>query len=587
MNTKNPKNILMLNLTRMGDMIQSTPLLQGLRAKHPDAKITLLVGSDFYEFSKRLPCVDEWIVLDLRQFKEKSENGGVSWPEIYHYFEKQLNLIREKKFDLVFNLSHSKLSAFIISYLRIQEVRGFKCNAEGDRMTDHPWLQYFFTEPFNRQFNTFNLVDLFSKSGDLPNTNHQLQIASHADDDRKAEQILQQYKVKPEERVIGFQAGSSLEGRRWPPHHFARLADLLTEQLNVRIILFGVKSEKGVGDSILKSMRNPHTVLNLIGETDIGGLTGLVKRCDYLVTNDTGTMHIAAALDVPIVGLFFAHAHPPETGPFSEGQLLFQADIPCAPCSYGVECNQVVCVEKLSPELVASMIRIHQTKGEWAFPVEFKKPEELKILVTERSPDSSLRMRPLLPKRLTHTELFSWMYRRLWLDTLGQINPERNEEHCQEQIEFVKTNFEFQNDPELWKEINRSVDTVSQLENLGVSGLKCSLGILKSLKGTKPDRNFLTQTAKDISKLDEEINLLGLVNPELKPITDIFNKRKENIDGNDLRLMTMATLECYEKLVTECRHLTWITGEFERGLKSQAACEDSEESSIRMEVPGR
>ena len=587
MSAKSPKNILMLNLTRMGDMIQSTPLLQGLRAKYPDAKITLLVGSDFYEFSRRLPCVDEWVVLDLRQFKEKSENGGVSWPQIYHYFEKQLNQVREKRFDLVFNLSHSKLSAFIISYLKIQDVRGFKCNAEGDRMTDHPWLQYFFTEPFNRPFNTFNLVDLFSKSGDLAPGKHRLRIASYADDDRKAEQVLQQHKVKPEERVIGFQAGSSLEGRRWPPHHFAKLADLLAEQSSARIILFGVKSEKGVGDSILNAMKRPEGVLNLIGETDIGGLTGLVKRCDYLVTNDTGTMHIAAAFDVPVVGLFFAHAHPPETGPFSEGQLLFQADIPCAPCSYGVECNQVVCVETLSPELVAAMIRIHQTKGEWGFPEDLPKPKELKIFVTERSPDHTLRMRPLLPGSLTHTELFSWMYRRLWLDTLGQVSPDRNAGHCQEQIQFIKESFEFRNDSEVWSDFNNSMKTVSRLENLGVSGVKLSVRILKSLKHLKPDRNFLTQTANDISMLDEEINLLGLVNPELKPVTDIFNKRKENIDGDDLRLMTMATLECYEKLVKECRHLTWLAGEFERGLKNQAACEDSVESSIRMEVPGR
>lgn len=101
------------------------------------------------------------------------------------------------------------------------------------------------------------------------------------------------------ELLIGFQAGSSLEGRRWPASHFAKLGDRLVRDLNARILLFGVKSESGIGENILEQMESPENVLNLIGKTDISELVGLVDRCHYLVTNDTGTMHIAAALGTP------------------------------------------------------------------------------------------------------------------------------------------------------------------------------------------------------------------------------------------------------------------------------------------------
>ena len=110
------------------------------------------------------------------------------------------------------------------------------------------------------------------------------------------------------------------------------------------LILFGVSSENTLADEIKSYIHNKDEVIDLTGKTNIGQLSNLIKRCAYLVSNDTGTMHIAAAVGTPIIGLFFAHAHPFETGPYSPGNLIFQARIPCAPCSYGVHCNNIVCV---------------------------------------------------------------------------------------------------------------------------------------------------------------------------------------------------------------------------------------------------
>ena len=76
-------------------------------------------------------------------------------------------------------------------------------------------------------------------------------------------------------------------------------------------------------------------------------------------------MHVAAAVGTTIIGLFFAHAHPYETAPYSPGHLIFQARIPCAPCSYGVECNNVICVRKVYPEHLLAMIQSHFIEGSW------------------------------------------------------------------------------------------------------------------------------------------------------------------------------------------------------------------------------
>ena len=139
-----------MSLTRMGDLIQSTPLICGWRKKYPDAHITLMVSSDFSGFAERIPGIDDHIVFNLRQFNERMDEKDFTWIEIYRYLESFLQSIMDRNFGTVFNLSHSRLSALMIRYLDIADIRGFHCTGYGDRVTHHPWLQYFGIEPFNR-----------------------------------------------------------------------------------------------------------------------------------------------------------------------------------------------------------------------------------------------------------------------------------------------------------------------------------------------------------------------------------------------------------------------------------------------------
>ncbi|MBI4389944.1 MAG: glycosyltransferase family 9 protein, partial [Nitrospinae bacterium] len=220
------EKILILNMTRMGDLIQSTPLLAGLRKRHPSARITVVVSSDFFEFAKRIPHVDEIVVFNLRQFNEWKDKNSLSWVEVYRYLEKFLDDLAAGRFDLLVNLSHSKLSALMISYLGVKEVRGFSCHETGDRKTNHPWMQYFGTEPFNRAFNTYNLVDIFARGGDVV-PDGRVKIVSEPGDGALIADTLARENIRDGDCLSGIQAGSSLEGRRWPASSFAELADLL------------------------------------------------------------------------------------------------------------------------------------------------------------------------------------------------------------------------------------------------------------------------------------------------------------------------------------------------------------------------
>lgn len=546
------ERILLLNLTRMGDLIQSTPLIAGLRKKYPRARIDMMVAGDFAEFSKRIPGVDNIFVFNLRQFNRDERKWN--WVEVYRYLESRLNEIVGQDYQLLFNLSHSKLSALMVSYLGIPDVRGFGCHETGDRKTDHPWMQYFGVEPFNRGLNTFNLVDIFARSGDVV-PEGRVEVLCRAEDTIQIEKKWKEARSGNDGPLIGIQAGSSLQGRRWPAKSFARLADLLVKKLDARIVLFGVNSESALAEEITGEMAFKDRALNLCGKTDIPELIAWVKKCDYLVTNDTGTMHIAAAVGTTIVGLFFAHANPWETGPYGSGHLVCQARIDCAPCSYGVQCNNTVCVEKAAPEHFAALMERRHHSGAWQMVPEISGLDEVDFFVTGFDEDGLYSLNSLIPRPITVQDIFRRAYRKMWLDSLGNGDPERkpfpvpisipipNVSLAECETEFIAGT---------QGQLNEKLAAFRELATLGERGLEVSKALTDIL--AKPSLNAMAikNLGREMEGVDERINFLGMTQAEAKPVADMFSKRKENLSGEDLTQMARATGTYYRKLNEEC-----------------------------------
>ena len=109
--------------------------------------------------------------------------------------------------------------------------------------------------------------------------------------------------------------------------------------------------------------------MNLAGRTGVGELAGVLKRCRVLVTNDTGTQHVAAAVGTPVVVVSVGPVFFRETGPYGEGHLVFQARMPCAPCSFHVTCTKPVCKEKIRAEFVYKAL-VRLLRGEEGVPTD-------------------------------------------------------------------------------------------------------------------------------------------------------------------------------------------------------------------------
>ncbi len=579
--------ILVMSLTRMGDLVQATPLISGLRKKYPEAKITLMVSSDFAMFVPNIPDIDDSIVLDIRQFTQKERWKDMTWVVLYRYLETFLEEVKSRRFDLVVNLSHSKLSAMMILFLGIKKVLGFMCNDTGDRMTRHPWMQYFGIEPFNRVYNPFNLVEIFARGADVELTGQKIRINVVEESQKSIVEQFDRENISEEELLIGIQAGSSLENRRWPARYFAELVDLLVERLNARIVLFGVAGEAPLAREIKNLSARQENITDLTGKTDINQLIGWVSKCACLVTNDTGTMHIAAALGTRIVGLFFAHAHPIETGPYSPGHVLFQARISCAPCSYGVQCNNIVCIHKVKPHHLYSMILNHQKEDVWKLPNNMGPLDEMNIFETRYGDDHRLTLRPLIRHAVNLDDILRCCYSRLWLGSLGKSVADEDSLDMDKMIETMRQDYDCEDMSVILSSLQGKIEILGDLTRLARKGAQATGGIIRLFRG-KPSPEKLRALGEEINRVDEEMNLTGCSHPELKPVVDMFKKRKENFQGENVVKLAGATGHCYEQMVEEIKKLTRLLNAVVLAFDSPGIEGNQVGSkSINALVPGR
>ncbi|HEU4623099.1 MAG TPA: lipopolysaccharide heptosyltransferase II [Burkholderiaceae bacterium] len=159
-------------------------------------------------------------------------------------------------------------------------------------------------------------------------------------------------------RTIGFCPGAEFgPAKRWPPAHFAQLADRIAERYpDTRIVCLGGPGDAPIADAIVTA--STADIANLCGHTQLKEAIALMKSLSAVVTNDTGLMHVAAALDVPVVALY-GSTDPHHTPPHSPLARIEKIDIACSPC-FQRECplGHFRCMNDLSPDQVMNSLAL-------------------------------------------------------------------------------------------------------------------------------------------------------------------------------------------------------------------------------------
>jgi ADP-heptose:LPS heptosyltransferase len=337
-----PKNILVLQLARLGDLVQTWPLLTRLRQAYPGARLTLLTDHRLLPLQAAGPQVDEVLGFDFLRLGALME---ADWPGGYNLVADFLKGLQVRHFDLVFNLNFSRLS-LILTHLLDAPAKGYLPAAGGREFSREPWLAWIYGLVHARRFNRFHLTDVFRHLAPEPSAAPPWPPAPAPSGG---------------EPVIALQLATRHLRRTWPLEHFTRLAEHLVTLLKARVLLLGTAGERGLGERLIATLPPGlrERVVNLQGETGLTELAGQLQQTHLLVSGDTGTLHLATALGVPTVALFLGPALCFETGPYGPGHYVLQAEPPCHPCLEAASpCPEEgpICLQMLPPLAVAQLI---------------------------------------------------------------------------------------------------------------------------------------------------------------------------------------------------------------------------------------
>jgi len=155
------------------------------------------------------------------------------------------------------------------------------------------------------------------------------------------------------ESILCVAPGARWETKRWPVERFAEAAARLAEEAGVRVIVVGTEEDRPLAQGICS--RVGEQALDWTGRTSLVELAALLHRSALLLTNDSGPMHLAAALGTPVVAVF-GPTNPSRTGPYSDRAVVVRSAVPCAPC-YQRRCDRPVCLEEVGVEDVVGEAR--------------------------------------------------------------------------------------------------------------------------------------------------------------------------------------------------------------------------------------
>lgn len=549
------RNILIVNFTRMGDLLQSTSLIEGLKRKHPGAKITIAVLDDFRGICSGFKDVDRIFPVEVNRFTARLGDAKVSLEELHTHLSRVMKRLGGG-FDLVINLSHTTLSAVFCLLTEGGDMRGMVMTPDGAIVVRHPWMDYFFNVSRDRSFNTFNLVDMYNLTGEIDLVSRKLSYEVPAADKLFPEQLFEGRKG----RFIGFQLGASSEDRQWTPESFGRLAEIITRQPGWNIVVFGRGKERELLDRMRAVYSGP--LIDAIDKTSMSQLAAAVERCDMLITNDTGAMHAASAVGTPVIAVFMGEARALDTGPFAEKALVLEANLSCAPCGYHTKCLDHKCHQCVKPENVHWAMENFEelTNGEVRQMPDEARWADLKISRPVFEEDGFWSLAPLIRRPLRLEDLMMGLYRRMWKSVLCP-----GEQHCAP--DFHRFHSE-PSEPDMAERLDKLQTLARRLEELGGEGLKVTAKMREA--SSPPNVSALKRLMRDMILVDNSIYQIELTAPELSMIAADIRLRKNNTEREELDYIISLAEELYRDLCFKSR---LMAGEIEQYMNETFALE--------------
>jgi lipopolysaccharide heptosyltransferase II len=332
--------ILIVQPSRIGDIIFALPVISAIKKKYPNARISWIVDERCAEILDGNSLLENIFVWDRKQ-------------KTYGYYRDLKKRLRLQKFDLSIDLHGLAKSAFLV-WLAAAKFKIASSSTNG--MREFSWLiskeikspkHYHCVE---RHFETAKYL------GCLEKISYHIEIVQSAFDSVR-EKLLKENKNIKVENIIGVHPGGGWVSRRWDTSKFALLSDRLNRELACDIVLVGGKeggeSERGINDEIIS--KSSVNITDMTGKLTLKELCAFLKICKVFVGNETGPMHIATALNTQSVAIL-GPTNAMRTGPYKGRTKIIQHFVECQPCR-NRNCDDIKCMRLVTVDEVFAAVK--------------------------------------------------------------------------------------------------------------------------------------------------------------------------------------------------------------------------------------
>ncbi|MEW6721362.1 MAG: lipopolysaccharide heptosyltransferase II [Thermodesulfobacteriota bacterium] len=338
--------LLVLRYRFIGDTILTVPFLRNLRKAYPDARIDMVVAPYSSDVLAGIPYVDEFLVYDPPTIHADSTGRHRTLLSKARFVAE----LRRRRYDKAYVLKRSLSSAILAFLSGARERIGFDTEGRGLLLTKRV--------PYRRdRHEVLNFLEVLRADG-VPVVDDHLEAWISEEESAFAEKFLARQGFDGRSRLVAIHPFTANRDRSWHEDNFVAVANALQAGHGVRVLLFGGKGDTDLAAGIAERIRP--APISVVGASDLRGTMALLSKCSLLVCNDSGIMHLGAAIGVPLVALFGPQT-PDLFGPWGKRCRVLTKRFQCCPCrqKFFTECEpsprgKPMCMEAIAVDEVVA-----------------------------------------------------------------------------------------------------------------------------------------------------------------------------------------------------------------------------------------
>ena len=334
------KRILIVRTDRIGDVLLSTPVIKALRDSYPNAYMAMIVSPYAKDIVEGNPYLDEVIIYD-KDGKHKS------WVRSMKFARN----LKKKKFDLTIILHPTNRVHLVTFFARIPKRVGYDRKL-GFLLTD----KIRHTKQLGEKHELEYALDLVRYLGIEPK-DKSLFMPIKPESEKWVEELFQQEGIEKTDKLLVIHPGASCPSKIWPSERFAEVADRLMEKYGFKVLLIAGPKDIKIAQEVIKKMRHP--AVNLAGKTSVSQLATILKKCQLFISNDSGPVHIASALGIPVISIFGRNQKglsPLRWGPLGRKDRVLHKEVGCIECLAHNCVKEFACLKAISVEEVLNTV---------------------------------------------------------------------------------------------------------------------------------------------------------------------------------------------------------------------------------------